>query len=489
MQSRLPRTETASRFGGVARFLGSIRLAVVLLVLIAVAAAIGGVVPQAPTTPGAETLYHSYGAFWYRVITRLAFDDVFHSPWFLALIAALALNLSLCTIRRLAASVRGLMRGASPAAGRRHEGAGIRLAIPGQGAEDVRSAIAAVLELRRFRVIRRDDALVGERRRLTRLAADVIHLGVLVVLAGALLGILRFEGMLVVHERQRGEIIAPCAFGAAALGQSSSPCLERGTFSLRVDDFGVEVHPDGLTPKSYWSDVTILEDTREVRTARISVNRPLTHRGISFYQMTYGYDSGAARVRLAVRDRTGDASVAEVDLGVGETAPIPGSSVWITLARVFASLGVGEGGEPFDRPTTTAENPAALFQLVGTDALGEEVAYHDLVFGRFPDTHLNPDVSYPIRLLEVEIPTRVGIRYVISPGYPVAWAGFAVLSLGLVGSFYLRPVWIDVRVTEDDTGRWLDVRADDGARSKRDVLGIAQQILAALGDREVSSDG
>ncbi|MFQ6090137.1 MAG: cytochrome c biogenesis protein ResB, partial [Candidatus Bipolaricaulia bacterium] len=86
--------------------LGSIRLTIPLFVILTIAAAIGGVVPQAPITPNADLLYRSYGRFWHNIIKFFLLDDVFHSWWFLTLMGLFSINLVVCTARRLRRSVR-----------------------------------------------------------------------------------------------------------------------------------------------------------------------------------------------------------------------------------------------------------------------------------------------------------------------------------------------------------------------------------------------
>ncbi|HEO72121.1 MAG TPA: hypothetical protein ENN80_12740 [Candidatus Hydrogenedentes bacterium] len=58
-------------------------------------------------------------------------------------------------------------------------------------------------------------------------------------------------------------------------------------FTVRLDAFTREFYPGTDMPKSFISDVTTIENGIE-RGARISMNRPLRHRGYTFYQASWG---------------------------------------------------------------------------------------------------------------------------------------------------------------------------------------------------------
>ena len=59
-----------------------------------------------------------------------------------------------------------------------------------------------------------------------------------------------------------------------------------------------------LMPKDYFSDLTILEEGKEVLNATIEVNHPLHYKGYHFYQDSYGHDNGQYTI-LAVTSDSG----------------------------------------------------------------------------------------------------------------------------------------------------------------------------------------
>jgi cytochrome c biogenesis protein len=79
------------------RFFRSVRLAVVLILIIAVLSILSTLIPQGKD---AVFYFHKYGAFWAHVILRLRFDDFFHSLTFLIPVGLFFINLAVCTVDR-----------------------------------------------------------------------------------------------------------------------------------------------------------------------------------------------------------------------------------------------------------------------------------------------------------------------------------------------------------------------------------------------------
>ena len=72
-------------------------------------------------------------------------------------------------------------------------------------------------------------------------------------------------------------------------------------FSIRLDRFILKLYPSGV-PSEYRSKVRVIEGGRVTHQAEIRVNHPLTWRGVTFYQHSYGQSlSGAIGLRLSRR--------------------------------------------------------------------------------------------------------------------------------------------------------------------------------------------
>ena len=178
------------------RQLTSMRTALLLLLLLAVAAVPGSVFPQRRINPGRVEEYLADHTGYGPWLDRLGFFDVYSSIWFSAIYLLLFVSLVGCVLPRTRAHLRAL-RAAPPRTPRRLERlpAHTRVAVD-TPADDVLDALAATLRRRRYRVARHDGVSVSaERGYLAETGNLVFHLallGLLVAVAvGSLVGLLR----------------------------------------------------------------------------------------------------------------------------------------------------------------------------------------------------------------------------------------------------------------------------------------------------------
>lgn len=264
----------ASRPVSILRFLASVRLAIVVLSLIAATSVVGTVIKQGGTQEEYLALYPEKT---YHLIKLFGLDDAYHSPWFFFLIALFAVNLALCTfqrIKRLAGERSTKGRSAPNVKALVAAGSGFTL-----GAQS-RDEIARRLEASYGKSRATGAAVFYEKGSLSRYGVLVIHASVLVVLLGGLMGLVAgHKGfiMLRVGEETDSAISRKRAGSVIPLG-----------FKVRCKDFRVSFYPGG-EPKEYASDIEIVGDAGEVvREGKIRVNEPLSYGGMWFYQSTYG---------------------------------------------------------------------------------------------------------------------------------------------------------------------------------------------------------
>src|SRR5579875_2962515 len=97
------------------RRLTSMRTALILLFLLAVAAVPGSLLPQRPINPQKTTSYISSHGSWGRLLDRIGMFDVFGSVWFAAISLLLFVSLIGCLIPRIRVHARALVRKPLPA--------------------------------------------------------------------------------------------------------------------------------------------------------------------------------------------------------------------------------------------------------------------------------------------------------------------------------------------------------------------------------------
>jgi cytochrome c biogenesis protein len=239
------------------RGLASTRLALALIIILAVLCALGLVIPQAPGLGFGSPEYFRWVEDlgpWALILGYLGFLDMFESPWLIATAALLAINSVACVTRRLLAR---RMTPAAPGGSGEAVVAGFD-SEAGAGPEATAVGRAGLgLGLR--------SSVIG------RAGRHVLHLGVLVVLAGVVVAASTGfqEPFFVVTEG-----------GERAVGRDTG-------LVVRLASLETDYYQDG-TPKEYRSLVQVTQGDGAQIEGVVAVNRPLAVGGVRLFQAGLG---------------------------------------------------------------------------------------------------------------------------------------------------------------------------------------------------------
>lgn len=306
-RARRPAAEVAPPGGlrGSLRFawavLTSMRTAIILLLLLAVAAIPGGILPQRPVNPFGVTQWLAAHTKLGPFFDKIGMFDVFHAPWFSAIYMLLFVSLVGCIVPRTAVYLRAARAPAAtpPRTVSRMSGAlSYSSSLP---TDDVLSAAETSLRKRRYRVRRVGDTVCAERgyiRELGNLSFHVALLGVLLAVGfGSLLG---HSGTAIVVEGQgfSNTLTQYDDFtaGAAFTGQLDPFTVKLDAFHVRYETGPVQTG----AAREFKADVTVTDPSGS-RTDSIEVNSPLTIGSTKVHLVGHGY---AAVV--TVRDGNGN---------------------------------------------------------------------------------------------------------------------------------------------------------------------------------------
>ncbi len=400
-------------------FFASVKLSFFLLLTLAVTSVLGTLIPQ---KEHASVYVREYGEAGTRIIQGLGLHDMYHAPWFLFLLAALAANLLVCSLNRLPTTLK--LMGKDPEAD-------LRRSSPAEhsftlaGAPDSHQERARQLLAKAVGGVSQGQAgealvLFAQKGAWSRLSVYLVHLSVLIIMAGAIVGnIWGFSGHLNINQ---GETV-----GAIQLNNGEPRALG---FSLRLDQFKVSFYEGGM-PSEYRSDVTFLDGGHEVMRAVLRVNEPAEYRGIDFYQSSYGENVGAMEANL-VRE----GSTQKVELRQGQWVDLPGGGKALLLeARPEVRMGDMYTG------------PAARIGYQPPE--GEPVGITAFAAGsKFP---ARGPVKFEIVSLETVPYSGLSVKY--DPGVWFIWVGCTLMVVGFLLAFYFahRKVW--VRLTPAGKGR------------------------------------
>ncbi len=427
-------------------FLASRRVAVILLLLVLLLTLAGLVVPQQPAEldeagrkAWQEVMQERYGPAW-ETYEALGLSDLFHTPLFWALAAALLLNTLACTLDRSGRLLRSMRRPpvlrlpeeAYAPAGRR-------------GGARLYSLPEARRALRRggFRLWEEPGPphyFYGERPRLAPLGTLLSHLGLLLLIPGLLLQSLAWRERLILDT------------GAA----SASPLLYHPACTITAA--GLQAEETGGFLRDISGEVLVREGEAAVR-GRTGPAGPLSACGVNFYLRSYGL---ALQVEAA--DRSGR-PLEIVPAEEGRAAPPPppakalpkrpeASSQSVGLATLRFPAGTTE--RAFDIPSlalhvTVAPSATALvgFREGLLQVHIEQAGLNRPLFdGRIS---ANTTLELPAGRLSFHSTSFLEIEAVYDPGFPVLLSAGCLLVIGssLALFFPRRCFW--ARLDKDGT--------------------------------------
>ncbi|WP_458111816.1 cytochrome c biogenesis protein ResB [Arthrobacter sp. R1-13] len=282
--------------------LTSMRTALFLLLLLAVAAVPGSLFPQRPANPSIVTQYIKDNGDYGKVLDALQLYDVYSSAWFSAIYILLFISLIGCVVPRAIAHYKA-MRSQPPRTPKRlsrlpEYGTLVVPADAGITASRAVNDAAGMLKKRGYRVEVRDDdgeqpSLGAERGFLKEVGNLVFHtslIGVLVsVAAGGLFG---YSGQRILVEGDTfvNTLVGYDQFTPGTNFQSS----QLQPYSVRLDKFRATFDRESEgkkgQPIDFRADVTTKEspDAPEQQEV-LKVNDPLTLGGTSLYLTGNGY--------------------------------------------------------------------------------------------------------------------------------------------------------------------------------------------------------
>jgi len=274
------------------RQLTSMRVALVLLFLLAVASVPGSVFPQRRTNPVAVAGYveaHPDLAPW---LDRLSMFDVFGSPWFGAIYLLLFVSLVGCVVPRSFAHARAL-RARPPAAPqhltrmRDHRS----LDTPQKPVQAL-DAAAAALRRHRYRIDRTTATLSAERGYLRETGNLFFHVSLLLIIVGAAVGgLFGTRGTVVVLEGA-GFTNTVTQYNDIAPGRLVD-VADLPPFSLELVDFTATFATEGErrgTADEFVAEVRYRTAPGQPSTDRdIRVNAPLTIGRTDIHLLGHGY--------------------------------------------------------------------------------------------------------------------------------------------------------------------------------------------------------
>ncbi|MFJ5776504.1 cytochrome c biogenesis protein ResB [Streptomyces sp. NPDC093094] len=455
------------------RQLTSMRVALLLLLLLSLAAIPGSVIPQTGVDVTQVDAFRAKHTTLAPVYDKLGLFNVYSSVWFSAIYILLFVSLIGCIVPRTWQFV-GQLRGRPPAAPKRLT----RLPAhttwrTGATPEEVRGAALSLLRRRRFRAHTAGDAVCAEKGYLREAGNLAFHIALIVMLVAFAWGqLFKSEGnkLIVEGDGFANTLSQYDDFKSGNLFQNDD--LE--PFSFRLDRFTGTYElggPNRGTPRTYEAGLTYSEGAygKEKKTT-VEVNEPLKIGEAKAYLVSHGY----APV-ITVRDGRGKI----VHQDAVPLLPQDGNVTSSGVVRVMDGYRNAKGASEqlgfqlwflptYSEGTMVSQFPALISPMMAVNAyhgdLGVDSGIPKNVY-QLDKTHMKEFKDAKGQLLKKQLrpgdtltlpdgagsityekETRewAGFQIVQEPGGAWALTGAVAAILGLAGSLFIqrRRVWV-----------------------------------------------
>lgn len=358
-------------------FLGSMNLAVTLLMVVAIASVIGTVLQQGQPWQDYQI---KFGPFWFDVFRVMGLYDVYSSLWFLAIMGFLLISVSVCVVRNAPQMLRDMRSYRVDVQGKSlrlmHNS---RTFDEAQSPEAVTERARGLLQGAGYRTRTKDHGdhviVAAMRGSWNRLGYILSHVSIVIICVGALvdgnlpLKLAEMTGRVELETRDipasqvpdaatlgpdnlsfRGNVTIP--EGASAdlvfLNMRNGYFVQKLPFDVELEQFRVEHYESGQ-PKSFESDLILYDpELEEPIRKTISVNDPLIHKGYAIYQSSF--TDGGSQLQLdGYPLMGGDGEPFDVDVKVNNSATITaGDQRWSLEVENFDLYNVEPAPEDSD---------------------------------------------------------------------------------------------------------------------------------------------
>lgn len=391
------------------RFIGivaDLRLAIILLLVIALVSIAGTVIEQAESLAFYQQNYPEepalYGFLTWKVILAWGLNHVYSTWWYLSLLILFGSSLTACTFTRQLPALKAARKWKyyqKPAQF-------TKLALSTELDTGSIQSLVPLLEQAKYRVFQQDNVIYARKGLIGRIGPIIVHAGMLIVLAGSIWGV--FTGFFAQEMIASGNsfkvqnIIEAGPFAYAQIPQD---------WSVKVNRFWIDYTDDGAI-NQFYSDLSVISDRgEELKRKTIYVNQPLRYDGVTLYQTNWSI--------AAVQVQLNNSPIFQLPMAKLDT--IGGGNIWGTWVPLKPDLSAG-------------------VSLLAKDLQGTALIYNqqgELASAvRIGQTVAIDNANSKLNLKLVDVIGSTGLQIKADPGVPIVYTGFGLLILGVVMSYF-----------------------------------------------------
>ncbi|WP_353930262.1 cytochrome c biogenesis protein [Okeanomitos corallinicola TIOX110] len=423
--------------------LTNLRLAIILLLIIALFSVSGTVIEQGQSPAFYQANYPEHPALFgfltWKVIQVVGLDHVYRTWWFLALLVLFGTSLTACTFTRQLPALKAAQKWQYYDKPSKFK----KLALSAELDHISLNSITPILTKNRYKIfqeLENNDILYARKGIVGRIGPIIVHIGIVMILLGGIWGAMTgFMAQEMIASGDTFQVQNIIESGA----WTSQDVLKN--WAVKVNRFWIDYTPKGGIDQFY-SDLSVVDnDGKEIDHEQIYVNKPLRYHGVVFYQTDWGISG--------VKVKLNNSPIFQLPMALLDTKGQ--GRIWGTWVPTKPDLSAG-------------------VSLLAKDLQGMVLIYD--AKGKLINT-VRSGMSIPvngINLKVVDIVGSTGLQIKYDPGIPIVYTGFALLMLGVVMSYFSHSqIWV-LQVGEKLYFGGKTNRAQ--VTFEREVLGILDQL-------------
>ena len=406
----------------IVKFFASLKLTLFLLFALALTSIIGTLIPQGLNK--SQYAQH-FSPLVFKIFDTLNLFDMYHSWWFITLLALLIINLIFCSLKHYKVTIKRiydknivLTKDVEKTIILKNS-----FTVPKKkfSLKKIEDFIKKHLGTEKYLKTEKDNEIhyFISKFRYSNFGYYVVHLSLIIISIGAIIGgIWGFKGMVNIME---GDTVNKIMLRSMKVYPLS--------FKIKCLDFDIKFYPDG-TPKEYKSLVEIIDGAKKFK-REIKVNHPLTYKGITFYQASYGVVGQEVEVKVYNRMDNKLTFHNFVTLKTPVTLDNQTKFVVMNYSNNFQGFG-----------------PAAQVVVINNNMHTHFNSKPFIIFKNFPDFDLkHREGKYYFVLGDANFKYYTGLQVTKDPGVWLVWFGCFLMIIGFFIAFFLinKKYWIRIK--------------------------------------------
>jgi len=383
------------------QLVADLRLAIALLLIIALFSVSGTIIEQAQSLPFYQANYPEdpalFGFLSWKVILALGLNHVYSTWWFLSLLVLFGTSLTACTFNRQFPALKAAQKWKFYQQSRQFE----KLALSAELDTGSLASLTPLLEKKGYRIFQENHTIYARKGIIGKIGPIIVHGAMLLILLGAIWGAL--TGFFAQEMIPSGDSFQ--VKNIIELGPLATSNIPKD-WGIKVNKFWIDYTSDGNVDQFY-SDLSVVDNQgQELDRKTISVNHPLKHKGVTFYQTSWGI----ASVKVQINN-----------------SPI--------FQLPMAQLKMEGKGQMWGTWIPTKPDLSEGISLLARDLQGTMIVYdkEGNLYGAVREGMVIPINGVNLKVLELLGST--GLQIKADPGIPLVYLGFGLLMLGVMMSY------------------------------------------------------